>query len=83
MKIEYSKESVKYISKLDTPTKTRLKKAFDKLSETPPQGDIKPLQGERNLYRLRVGDLRIIFSINLNDDIILINKIAPRGEAYK
>ena len=83
MQIEYSKEAIKYLNKLDSSAKIRLKKAFDRLSNEPPGGDIKSLQGQKNLYRLRVGDLRVLFSINSASDIILVNKIVPRGEAYK
>ena len=44
-------------------------------------GDIKKLQGIENGYRLRVGDLRVLFSIE--DDTIYIDNIIPRGQAYK
>ena len=42
---------------------------------------MKKLQGLDNGYRLRVGDLRVLFSIE--DDIIYIDNIIPRGQAYK
>lgn len=77
MQIEYSKSSVKYINAADKPTKRRLKDAIEKI----PFGDIKKLQGIDNGYRLRVGDLRVLFSIE--DDIIYIENIIPRGQAYK
>ncbi|MCM1190993.1 MAG: type II toxin-antitoxin system RelE/ParE family toxin [Butyrivibrio sp.] len=77
MKIEYSKNSVKYINAVDKPTKKRLKEAIEKI----PFGDIKKMQGIDNGYRLRVGDLRVLFSIE--DDIIYIDNIIPRGQAYK
>lgn len=77
MQIEYSKNSVKYINAVDKPTKNRLKEAIEKI----PFGDIKKLQGIDNGYRLRVGDLRVLFSIE--DDIIYIDNIIPRGQAYK
>ncbi|MCM1540893.1 MAG: type II toxin-antitoxin system RelE/ParE family toxin [Blautia sp.] len=77
MKIEYSKNSVKYINAVDKSTKKRLKEAIEKI----PFGDIKKLQGIDNGYRLRVGDLRVLFSIE--DDIIYIDNIIPRGQAYK
>lgn len=77
MQIEYSKNSVKYINSADKPTKKRLKDAIEKI----PFGDIKKLQGVDNEYRLRVGDLRVLFS--LEDDIIYIDNIIPRGQAYK
>ena len=63
MNIEYSKKAVKYINTLDRPTKQRIKNAVEKL----PTGDIKKLKGVENGYRLRVGDLRVLFSIEDND----------------
>lgn len=77
MRIELEKEAAKYISKLDKPTKQRIKKAIEKL----PAGDVKKLQGYSEDYRLRVGDLRILFSVN--EDIITIKDILQRGQAYK
>jgi mRNA interferase RelE/StbE len=83
MKLEYSKELLKYINKLDRKSKQRLKAVFDRLSMNPPQGDIKPVKGEENLYRLRTGDLRILFNINADSNTILVSKIAPRSQVYK
>ncbi len=77
MRIVFEKEAAKYISKLDRQSKLRIKNAIDKL----PAGDVKKLQGFVNDYRLRVGDLRVLFSVN--DDIIIIKDVLPRGQAYK
>lgn len=77
MQIEYSKKAVKYINIVNKSTKKRLKEAIEKI----PFGDIKKLQGVDNGYRLRVGDLRVLFSIE--DDIIYIDSIIPRGQVYK
>lgn len=77
MQIEYKKKAVKYINSCDRATKQRLKIAIEKL----PLGDVKKLAGLENDLRLRVGDLRILFSIE--EDIIIINDILPRGQAYK
>lgn len=75
--IVYEKEAGKHISKMDKPTKQRIKKAIEKL----PAGDVKKLQGYSGDYRLRVGDLRVIFSVE--NDIITIKDVLPRGQAYK
>ncbi len=40
------------------------------------------LQG-RDDYRLRVGDFRVLFSVNHTAKIILIEAIKPRGRAYQ
>lgn len=55
----------------------RLKRAIEKL----PDGDIKKLRGYSQDYRLRVGDLRVLFSVN--GDIITVKDVLPRGQAYK
>lgn len=75
--IEYSKKAVKYINSTDKVTKKRLKEAIEKI----PFGDIKKLKGIKNGYRLRVGDLRVLFSIE--SDMVYIDNIVPRGQAYK
>ena len=77
LRIEYSSKAVKYINALDKSTKERLHKAIEKI----PLGDIKKLQGTENGYRLRAGDLRVLFS--MENDIAYIDNIIPRGQAYK
>ena len=78
MNIIFTKQAIKYIEKLDKPTKQRIKYAINNL----PFGDIKHLKGTKNtLFRLRVGDFRIIFEMTVEN--IIIQTILPRGEAYK
>ena len=77
MRIEYKKKAVKYINSADKNTKRRLKEAIEKL----PCGDIRKLSGMENEDRLRVGDLRVLFTGE--DDIITINNIDSRGQIYK
>lgn len=83
MQVVYSKQAIKYLFKLDKPTIYRINNAIEQLLYEPPKGDIKPLKGQENIYRLRVGDYRILFEIDLENDIIVISRIAPRGEVYK
>lgn len=77
MQIEYSRKAVKYINSTDKTTKKRLKEAIEKI----PFGDIKKLQGITDGYRLRVGDLRVLFT--MEDDMVFIDSILPRGQVYK
>lgn len=75
--IEYSRKATKYINSTDKVTKKRLREAIEKI----PFGDIKRLQGIKNGYRLRIGDIRILFS--MEGDMIYIDNIIPRWQAYK
>ena len=40
------------------------------------------LQG-RPGYRLRVGDWRVIYEVNQDEVVMMVFKIAPRGEVYR
>ena len=75
--IEYSKDALKAMRRLDKPARHRIKAGIDKL----PLGDIKKLKGFSNYYRLRIGDYRVLFQ--LFDSSITVNDVLPRGEAYK
>ena len=78
MKILITKTAFKNLKKLDAPTKERITKGIYKL----PLGDVKRLQGYNNYYRLRIGDFRILYSLD-DDNTITIMAVLPRGEAYK
>jgi len=79
MKVLYGKDAAKVINRLDAPTKRRIKVAIERL----PDGDIKQIKGQDIItYRLRVGGWRVLYSFE-NDSTIFVEKVAPRGEAYK
>jgi len=78
MKVEYSNKAVKVIERLDTKTKQRIRAAINTL----PDGDTKQLSGRVVTWRLRIGGWRVLFSYP-EKDIILVEKIAPRGQVYK
>ncbi|MCL2293247.1 MAG: type II toxin-antitoxin system RelE/ParE family toxin [Spirochaetes bacterium] len=80
MKVVLEKKAIKYFERLSKSTRIRINEALRGLSCEPPQGDIKKLQGRSN-YRLRVGNLRVLYRIE--PDVIIITNIAPRGQAYK
>lgn len=79
-KIEFSRNAVKDYKKLPKDYKALVDLAMLKLSEGLPI-DVKPITGEKNVYRIRVGKYRILFTII--EKTLLIIKIATRGGAYK
>ena len=80
MRVELSQKAYKYLLRLDSETRERLKKALIKLSLEPPQGDILSLSGKDG-YRLRVGKYRALFDIV--DNNIMVYEIDVRGQIYK
>ena len=86
MVIKYSRDSLKFLSKLDKKSVNRIRAAIQDLTLVPPQGDIKVMKGysdERK--RLRVGSWRVIFRYGTDNeiDILFIIDIGNRGDIYK
>jgi len=64
-------------------TLLRILKQIDKLAEEPfPHQTIK-LEGGEELYRIRVGDYRIIYGVNRSARQIIIHHVRHRREAYR
>ena len=84
-KIELSRKAAKFYQKADTITARRLNLAFGKLSEDPFRHyNIKRLTGElEGSFRLRLGDIRIIYSVDNKNSIVYSEVIRFRGDAYK
>ncbi|GMO27733.1 MAG: type II toxin-antitoxin system RelE/ParE family toxin [Termitinemataceae bacterium] len=80
MTVVLDSQPAKYLNCLNDPIKGRIIKGLQKLGNEPPEGDIKKLQGRLD-YRLRIGGYRVIFRIE--NETIIVSKIAPRGQAYK
>lgn len=71
----------KFINSLDPKTKKRLKEKLKHLKSTSGQmSGIKKLQSTENLYRLRLGKIRIIYKF-LSGEIEIID-IDYRGNIY-
>ncbi len=49
----------------------------------PEIGDIKPMAGYTNLYRLRMGAYRVIYTIENDILIVRVLTIGNRGDVYK
>lgn len=78
-KIEFEKVALKFLDKQDKPQRMRLYKA---ISALPDGSDIKKLKGY-DLFRMRVGNCRILYSIDTSVRIITIENIDNRGDVYK
>jgi mRNA interferase RelE/StbE len=78
--IVLEKKAAKFISKLPQNEKIRILRAINNL----PSGDTKKLKGQQDneYYRLRVGDYRIIYTINNDELIICVVDAGNRGQIY-
>lgn len=73
----------KVLAKLPNTIAERIARAIDGLEFDPrPQG-VKKLEGADNLWRIRVGDYRIVYAIEDSRLIVLVVKIGHRREIYR
>lgn len=82
-RVEYAKSVVKDLRPLPKPVRERALNVVETvLANDPYQG--KPLTGpNRGLYRFRVGDYRIIYSIEKEKLVVLVLRIRHRKDAYR
>lgn len=80
-RVEWTKRALKEAARLDVITRQRILSAIRNLCEEN-HGDVRRLKGVDEVYRLRVGDWRIIFSYQ-DDLAVVIHRVRPRGDAYK
>ena len=78
-KIIIKKKAKKFIDKLPMPTKKRIIEAINLL---PYGSDIKQMKGHDDLFRLRVGDYRIIYTVDNGELIVYVIGAENRGQIY-
>ena len=82
--IKLSSRAQKDFKKLKTEMKDRIKASLNELEYDREKLDIKKLKGvhgREDLYRIRVGDYRIVYFPT--DDEILVIRIDKRSKVYK
>lgn len=60
----------------------RISAAIDGLKDTPRPPGCKKLQGREDLWRIRVGDYRIIYAIDDTIRVVDVRRIGHRGDIY-
>lgn len=79
-RILLDKPAMKFLQKQPPAQRARLLRAIGQLPEV---GDIKPLAGRENVYRLRVGDYRALYTVEEEQLIVRVLAIGNRGDVYK
>jgi mRNA interferase RelE/StbE len=68
------------LKRLDPPVQRRILDALDRFVADPRGGDIRKLDSVQ--WRLRVGDWRVRFSFDDENQVIVVLRVLPRGRAY-
>ncbi len=84
-KLSVNDKTLKKIVKFTPSDQKKIYKTFKELEQDPfPQGkDLKKLAGSTfPLWRIRIGDLRIVYELSSQEKIVRIIKIDYRGNIY-
>jgi len=83
--VRIRKQAKRKLRSLPRPERQRIGEKVHKLGLNPDakELDVKKLEGEEDLFRLRVGGWRVMFDRRDELKVIAIEKIKPRGDAYK
>lgn len=82
--VRLSQRARQYYARVSSDTARRLNRCFEALVKDPlAGGDIRRVQGVKGLYRFGVGNLRVIYEVDMKQRIVKVIAILPRGEAYR
>lgn len=81
--VQYDPRAVKELGKLDKAVARRIVRAVDALGGNPRPSGSRPLVGHQDLWRIRVGAYRVIYTIKDGELLVLALRIAHRSEVYR
>lgn len=82
MKIDYSNSAEKELLHLERKLAQKIFKKISALENSPFGHGSEKLEGGKG-YRIRIGDYRVIYTVNKEVKLITITKVAHRKEVYR
>jgi mRNA interferase RelE/StbE len=84
-KLVVHRRAARYIRGMDARIRAQLISKLNELAkDAGAMSGVKAMAGEWvGFYRLRHGDLRVIFLIDRTSDSIVVAHVGPRGDVYK
>lgn len=76
-------EAEKHLARLDRRMRERILSRIEALQVDPHLRGVEPLAGRPGIFRLRVGQLRIVFRIDEANKIVFVEATTPRGQVYE
>jgi len=73
----------KEIAALDRAVLVRVDARINALAVNPRPPDCRKMAGAADLWRIRVGDWRVIYGIRDRELVVLVVKVGHRGDVYR
>jgi mRNA interferase RelE/StbE len=81
--VKLKPQAQKFINQQSLKVKRQLIKKIETLKENPRPAGSKPLNSEKNIYRVRSGNYRIIYQIRDKELIVIVAKAGDRKDIYE
>jgi mRNA interferase RelE/StbE len=83
--IEFTRSAFKEFMRLDASVRERIAESLEWLSQHPRSTvlDIKKLHAPAPVFRLRVGDYRVVYELKNERLLILVVRVQHRSRAYR
>lgn len=82
-KIEWRESAIKELRRLEKNTITRILEKTAALERDPLPVNCRKLQGSDHTYRIRIGDYRVVYTVENDVLVIEIVRVAHRKDVYR
>ena len=82
-RVDFRPSARREFNKLTSDIKSRLQPRIDALAENPRPSGCQKMQGGENLWRIRVGDHRVVYEIHDKILTVLVVSVGNRRDVYR
>lgn len=82
-RVEFTRAAIKQLDALPHNVQNRIQAKLATLATNPRPSGVVKMQGETDIYRLRIGDYRALYTTQDDVLIVLVLKIGHRREVYR
>jgi mRNA interferase RelE/StbE len=81
--VNFRRSADKDLRRLDAATERRVVRVIEELARQPRPAGCRKLVGSENAFRIRIGDYRVIYTVEDAVREIVIESVRHRREAYR
>jgi mRNA interferase RelE/StbE len=81
--VEFERSAKKELDRLDGPIRARVLRKVAALEDDPRPPGATRLVGADDLWRIRIGDYRVVYAIEDDRLVVIVVRVAGRGKVYR
>jgi mRNA interferase RelE/StbE len=81
--VEFERSARKDLNRLDQQVRARILRKITALTDDPRPPGVVRLSGRQDIWRVRVGDCRVIYKIRDDRLVVIIVRVAGRDSVYR